>query len=153
MKVILLKDIKNLGGKYEVVNITPGYARNFLFPKKLAKPATNQSLKELSARIRAFQREKEAKKEKIIQLIKKISGLELGFKEKTNKKGGLFGSIDRKKIKQEIEKRFDIKDFEVELPEPIKKTGEYPVKIGFPFNLEAEIKIKVEKNKADEDQE
>jgi len=153
MKVILLKDIKNLGGKYEVVNITPGYARNFLFPKKLAKPATNQSLKELSARIRAFQREKEAKKEKIIQLIKKISGLELEFKEKTNKKGGLFGSIDRKKIKQEIEKRFDIKDFEVELPEPIKKTGEYPVKIGFPFNLEAEIKIKVEKNKADEDQE
>jgi len=148
MRVILLKDIENLGKKYEVKTVKAGYARNFLIPKGLAKLATPKTLKWAKE-----QREKEIQKaeeelKKIQELASSIDGLELTFPVKIGQKDQLFESITRQKIWEKLkEQRFNIKKNQIELKEPIKELGEFPVKIHFDHNLEAEIRIIITEEK------
>ncbi len=142
MKIILLQDIKNLGKKYEIKEVADGYARNFLFPKNLAKPATEKMMKWLE-----LQKETEAKKaeselQKVQSLASSVDGLEVVIPVKVGEEGQLFESIDSKKVCEKIkELGFKIKKDQIELVQPIKELGEFPVKIHFKHNLEAEIKV------------
>jgi large subunit ribosomal protein L9 len=142
MKVILLKDVQNLGKKYEIKEVSDGYARNYLFPKKLAKPANENTLKWLQK-----QREKEEKKaeeelKKIQEKASKIDGQEIIIPVKVGKEKQLFQSITAKKIADKLkELGYDIKKNQIELEKPIKELGEFPVKIKLEHNLEAEIKV------------
>ncbi len=142
MKVILLQNIENLGKKFELKEVKPGYARNFLIPKNLAKPATKTALKWLET-----QKEIEAKKDeeelKIVQeRATAIDDQELTIPVKVNEEGGLFESITSQKISDKLkEAGFDVKKNQIELPEPIKELGEFPIKIKLEHNLEAEIKV------------
>jgi len=109
MKVILLKDVKNVGKANEVVEVSDGYARNFLFRQKLAVQLTEKSKDVLSQ-----QKEEEALvqqevKEKAIELKEKIKQLTLVFKLKTGDQGRVFGSISTKQISDELLKKHDIK--------------------------------------------
>ena len=148
MRVILLKDVENLGKKYEIKEVKAGYARNFLIPKKLARPATKETLKwlEIQKEIAAKKAEEELKK--IQDFVSQIDGLEVLFKVKIGEKGELFESITAQKISEKLkEMGFEIKKTQIDLPEPIKELGEFPVKIHFEHNLEAEIKVIVTEEK------
>ncbi|MFC1663761.1 50S ribosomal protein L9 [Patescibacteria group bacterium] len=142
MRIILLKDVENLGKKNEVKEVKPGYARNFLFPKNLAKPATKEALKLLET-----QREIEVKKEeeglKEIQAkASLIDGQEIVIPVKVGDEDQLFESITSQKIFEKLKKLgFEVEKKQIDLPEPIKKIGEWLVKIKFEHNLEAEIKV------------
>ena len=148
MRVILLKDIENLGKKYEVKIVKAGYARNFLIPRGLAKLATAKNLKWAKK-----QREKEIQKaeeelKKIQQLASSVDGLELTFSVKIGKKDQLFESITRQKISEKLkEQGFQIKKTQIKLEKPIKELGEFPVKIYFDHNLEAEIRVIITEEK------
>lgn len=142
MKVVLLKDVENLGKKYEIKEVADGYARNFLIPHGLAKKADDKTIKWLQK-----QKEKESKKaeeelRKIQELASSIDGLEVVIAVKTDEEGHLFESISPQKIVDRLkEMGFEIKRNQILLEERIKELGEFPVKIKFPHNLEAEIKL------------
>jgi len=148
MKVILIQEVKNLGKKHEIKEVANGYARNFLIPKGLVKPATKEMLKWLET-----QKEKEAKKsedelKKIQSVASTIDGQEIFIPVKVGDEGQLFESITSQKIYEKLkELGFEIKKNQILLPEPIKETGEFPIKIRFEHNLEVEIKIIVVEEK------
>ena len=142
MRVVLLQDVENLGKKYDVKEVADGYARNFLIPKGLAKPATEEALQWL-----ATQKEIEAKKaeeelKKIQERATVIDGQEIVIPVKVGENSQLFESITSQKIFDRLkEMGLDVKKAQIFLSEPIKELGEFPVKIKFEHNLEAEIKV------------
>ena len=142
MRVILLQDIDKVGKKYEVKEVADGYARNFLFPKGLAKPATKEALKWLEIQKEIEEKKAEEELKKIQALASRIDGQEILIPVKVGEKGQLYESVTAKKIFEILkENGFDIKKSQIVLEQPIKELGEFTVKIKFEHNLEAEIKI------------
>lgn len=144
MKVILLKDVENTGEKYELKEVKSGFARNFLIPKKLAKPATKQNLKWLEQQKKIHAEKAEQELEEIQKKVDTIDGREIEIKVKVGDNNQLFESITSQKINEELKNQgFSIKKDQINLPEPIKELGESKIKITFKHNLEAEIKITI----------
>lgn len=144
MKVILLQDIEKLGKKFEVKEVADGFAKNHLLPKKMVQPATKNALiwAQTQREIAAKNEEKE-----LIEIQKKVSALdgrEFVMKVKTGEKDQLFESVNSSKIAELLkENGIDADKKQIDLKEPIKELGDWRVKINFPHNLEAEIKITV----------
>ena len=148
MRVILLQDIEKLGKKYDVKEVADGYARNFLIPKGLAKIATKENLKWLETQKEIEVKKAEEELKKVQKTASTIDGQEIIIPVKVGEEGQLFESITSQKIAEKLkELGFDIKKTQIDLIEPIKELGEYPVKIKFEHNLEAEIKIIVVEEK------
>lgn len=142
MKVILLQDVENVGKKGDVKNVANGYARNFLFPKKLAKLATKQAIEELEKQkeLEAKKAEKELKA--VQETVSKVDGLEIEMPVRIDEEGKLYGSVNEVEITKTLKaKGFEIKKNQIKIPQPIKEIGEYIVLILFDHNLEAEIKL------------
>lgn len=142
MRVILLKDIENLGKKYEVKEVADGHAKNFLLPRGLVKKATEENLKwlEVQKEIEAKKAEEELKE--VQGAATAVDGQEIIIPVKIGEEGQLFESINTQKIVEKLkEAGFDIKKNQIDLIEPIKEMGEFPIKIKFAHNLEAEIKV------------
>jgi len=146
MRVILLQDVENLGKKYETKEVKTGYARNFLIPKGLAKAATKETLQWLKTQQEVETKKAEEDLKKAQELASSIDDQEVIIPVKIGEEGQLFESITSQKISEKLkELGFDIKKIQIDLPEPIKELGEFPVKIKFEHNLEAEIKVIVTK--------
>ncbi len=142
MKVVLLKDIENLGKKYEIKEVSPGYARNYLIPKGLAKLATKEVVEWVTLQREKEMKNVEEKLKEIQKLASSLDGQEILIEVKTGQKGQFFESITCQKISKELKKKgFEIKPKQIELSNPIKEIGEFPVKIHLKENLEAEIKV------------
>jgi len=125
MKVILLEDVKGLGKKGDVVNAKDGYSRNFLFPKGLAKEATDGSIKVLEEQKTAKKIKKNGELDRAKELAKKISDLTVELKGKSGENGKLFGSITTKDIAEALNKQHKIKidKRKIELDGNIKTLG------------------------------
>lgn len=148
MRVILLKDVENIGKKYEVKEVKTGFARNFLFPKSLAKPATRKALEWLQTRKEKAAYKMEAELKKVQEAATAIDGREIIIPVKVGEKEQLFESITPQKICEVLKREgLSIKKKQVDLAEPIREIGEYPIKIKFDHNLEAEIKIIITEKK------
>lgn len=148
MRVILLQDIENLGKKGEVKEVANGYARNFLIPKKLVKIVTEQALKELEKEKELAARQAEEELKAIQEIISQVDGQEIEIVAKLKDSGEIYGSVTPYKISRALKKKgFDIKKSQIDLQEPIKKLGEYPVTINFDHGLEAEVKLIVAEEK------
>lgn len=145
MKVILLQDVKGTGKKGELVNVSDGYARNFLLPKKVAKEATAQAMSELknAEASKAFQIE-EAKK--AANASKKlIEGKSLSIKAKAGQGGRLFGSVTAKEISAELKKQFglNVDKRKITLDTDIKAFGTYNAEIKLYTGIAATLKVVV----------
>jgi len=142
MKVILLKDVKDLGKKFEIKEVAAGYARNFLIPQGLAKIATKDALKWLQVQKEIEEKRAEEELKKFQKKASDVDGQEIIIQVKVGEGGQLFESINVQKIAERMKEiGFNIKKNQILLAEPIKELGEFPVKIKFEHNLEAEIKI------------
>lgn len=142
MKIILLKDVEDIGKKYEVKEVKDGYARNFLIPQGLAEIATEKALEKLEIQKEKAKEDAEEELKMAQGLASSISNQEVTILVKLGKEGQLFESITSQKISEALKKMgFDIKKDQVELSEQIKELGEFPVKIKFSHNLEAEITV------------
>lgn len=145
MKVILLQDVENLGKEGDVVEVRRGYARNYLFPKKLAVEATPANLLQLEAvrRKKAMAEEKELTEAKTLQ--KRLDGMVLEFFKKAGETGKLYGSLTSKeiadRISQELQREFDRKY--IDLEEPIKDLGEHRIRVNLGRGVTATLTIKV----------
>ena len=146
MRVIFLKDIENVGKKYEVKEVKNGYARNFLIPQGLAELATEEALKKLELLKEREEEEAEEKLKSVQALATSIDGQEVTIAVKVGEEDQFFESVTSQKIYEKLKKSgFDIKKRQIELAEPIKSLGEFPVKIKFEHNLEAEITVTIVK--------
>jgi len=142
MKVILLEDIDKIGKKYEVKEVSDGHARNFLLPKKLVKPATQEALQWLEEQKEILKAQAEDDLKKTQSLADALDGQEIVIPVKIGEEEQLFESITSQKITDKLkENGFEVKKSQVILENPIKETGEFPIKIRFAHNLEIEIKI------------
>lgn len=147
MKVILKKDVRDLGRTGDMVNVTAGYARNFLFPRMLAAEATESKIKEFEHWTRvATSRKKKAREEKsgVIEKIKKVT---VTFKLAAGEKDKLFGSVTNKDVSDALVKLgYEVDKKDVTILEPIKVLGQHKAKVSFGDGLEAEIIISVERS-------
>ena len=142
MRVILLQDIENVGKKYEIKEVKNGYARNFLIPNGLVKQTTKESLKWVKVQKEIEIKKSEEALKKVQEMASAVDGQEISISVKIGEEGQLFESITDQKIFEKLkELGFEIKKSQIDLPEPIKELGEFPVKIKFEQNLEAEIKV------------
>lgn len=152
MQVILLKDVEKIGKKFEVKEIKDGYARNFLIPKGLAKIATEEALIWLGTQKEIEEKKAEESLKKIQDVASTIDDQEIIMQVKVGDDDQLFESITAQKIAEKLkETGFNVKKTQIELAEPIKELGEFPVKIKFEHNLEATIRVIIAKEEGKEE--
>lgn len=144
MKVVLLKDVKKLGKNHDIVDVSDGYANNYLIPRKMAIEATNQNISEATSKKGAINFKKQTEREEAAIVKETIEKLVLEFRLKSYESGKLFGSITTKEISEELEKKInkkiDKRKIEVET---IKQTGVYEAKVKLYESVIANLKIKV----------
>ena len=144
MKVILLQDVKGHGKKGELCNVSDGYARNFLFPKKLAVEADNTALNELKNREQAAAHHKQEEINAAKETAAKLEGKTVTIKAKAGSNGKLFGSVTSKEIASEIAKSLGIEiDRKKMNVADIKNFGEYTAEIKLYTGITAKITVKV----------
>jgi len=154
MRIILLKDVEKVGKKFEVKDVKDGYARNFLIPQGLAKPVTKEVLEWLEVQKEIQEKKAEEELKKAQELASTIDDLEVAIPVRVGENDQLFESINAQKISEKLkEMGFDLKKSQIELPEPIKEIGEFPVKIKLEHNLEVEIRVIVAKLKTEGEKE
>ncbi len=145
MKVILLEDVKNVGKKGELVNASDGYAKNFLFPKKLAVEATKSNLNDFELKQKAEAKRKKEELEQAQNMAKELENKTVTVKVKTGENGKLFGSVTNKEVAEEIVKQtgMEIDKKKVSIGYPIKMVGERTAVIKLHPKVSAEITIKI----------
>lgn len=144
MKVILLKDIQNLGKKDEIKEVSAGYASNFLMPQKLAIAATAPELEKLKKRVEAEAGKKKRKEEQLKEIAKKFDSLQLEVEEKADEQGTLYGGVDKKRIAELLKiKGIDIEPDKINLFSHLKKIGEHEIEINLLPSLKVKIKLNI----------
>lgn len=145
MKVILLADIKGVGKKDQIINASDGYARNFLFPKKLAVEANNENLGKLKSKneSKAFKKETEIAEAK--KIAEKIESITLTIKVKAGENGKIFGGVTSKEIAESLKKEYkiEIDKKKIALSETIKNIGTHTVDIKLYEGITAELKLHI----------
>lgn len=148
MKVVLLEDVKGQGKKGDIVDVSDGYARNFLIKKNLAKEANSSAINEAKQKREAEERRKAAEKAEAQNLAKNLFGKEISLFVKCGDNGKIFGSVTSKEISEELLKSgFDIDKKKIVLKENIKNEGLYEVEIKIYPEISAKIKLLVQAEK------
>ena len=131
MKVILLDNIKGVGKKDEIINASDGYARNYLFPKKLAVEATKENLGKLESKNEANKFKKQNEKNDAIEVANKLKELVLTIKVKAGENGKIFGGVTSKEISENLKEQYkiEIDKKKIEVKETIKNIGRITIKI------------------------
>ncbi len=145
MKVVLLKDIKGKGKKDDVINVPDGYARNFLFPQKLAVEASAQALSEVKSKNEAKEHHAQELLDNLNALAKKLNGKIVEISAKGGKEGKLFGSVTSKDVATAIKEQLgdDVDKRKISLESDIKAFGTYSADIKLHQGISAKISIKV----------
>ncbi|MDF2504003.1 50S ribosomal protein L9 [Clostridium sp.] len=142
MKVILLKDIKGTGKKGEVINASDGYARNFLFPRKLAEEANDNNLHVLNQKNEATRKKKLEETEAAQKLADELKGRELKITAKSGEGGRLFGAVTSKDISSEIKNQFKANiDKKKIVTESIRQLGSYEIELKIYPEVSTKIKV------------
>lgn len=144
MKVVLLEDVSGLGKLGDTADVSPGYARNFLLPRKLATPATAAAIKEAEVMRQAEARRQARTEAEVAELAKKLEGVSVSIKTKTGAEGKLFGSVTTAHIARELKQLgYDVDRRRIELTEPIRAVGAYPVTVRITKDLAPQITVNV----------
>ncbi|NLY17675.1 MAG: 50S ribosomal protein L9 [Clostridiaceae bacterium] len=145
MKVILKQDVQKLGKKNEMVNVSDGYARNYLIPKGLAVVATASAINEMKMWQNAEKSRKETELSNAKKLQEKINGMSLTFVSKAGENGKLFGSITSRDISEKLEKdhKITVDKRKIIMPEAIKTLGTHEIEIKLHAGVSSILKVVV----------
>ncbi|MCE5304491.1 MAG: 50S ribosomal protein L9 [Chloroherpetonaceae bacterium] len=142
MKIILRKNLDNLGNIGDIVNVKNGYARNYLLPNGLAFMATDESIKRIEVEKRKLLTQLSKEKETADNLSQALSNIQLTIPMRTTEEGNLYGSITNQLISEKLaELNFDIDKRNIMLDEPIKTLGIFDVKIKLHTDITSNIKV------------
>lgn len=147
MKVILQEDVKGKGNKGQIVNVSDGYARNFLFKKGLAIEATPAKIKELNDKQKAAAAKEKRDREEAQKTVSRIESLTIAIKCKAGDEGKLFGSITNKEIAQVLSDKYSIEidKKKIHLKETVKTLGTYEAEVRPYAGIVGKLTVKVEK--------
>jgi large subunit ribosomal protein L9 len=146
MKVILTADVKGRGFAGDIINVSDGYARNYLFTQKLAKEATTENLEIAKQQQKALEKRRLLERLSAEEAAKKLSGLRVVVKAKSGGSGRLFGSVTSKEISEAIlvQHGIEIDKKKIVMEENIKETGEFKLHVKLHAGISAEIIAVVE---------
>jgi len=146
VKLILIEDVENLGLAGEEISVAPGYARNFLLPRKLAAKATPATLRMLAARKEAIEAKRKAEIAAAEALAAKLTAQPLVIPMQTSTEDQLFGSVTARTIAEKLhEVGFAIEHTKIKIEAPIKTIGDFEVEVKLHQNVKATVKIQIVK--------
>ena len=147
MKVVLTKDIKDLGTAGQVKEVSDGYARNFLFPRKLAIPATANALQQVASREKAVAKKAATEEQKAQQLADQIANQPLRIFPKVGEQGRLYGSVTSADVADALSAQLGqpVDKRKIELADPIRTLGEYKVPFRISRTVTATLNVLVER--------
>ena len=145
MKVILEQDVKGQGKRGQLVNVSDGYARNFLFPKKLAVPATPDNMNKMIMQDKAKKAQQAAEKAEAEAIAEKLKGIQVQIRAKSGAGGRLFGSVTTKEISDALQEQFQLNIAKTKLvqDEPIKSFGAYQIKCKLGYEVTGTVNVLV----------
>ena len=145
MKVILIQDVDNLGGNNELVNVKPGYARNFLIPSKLAVEANPSNLKQMDEKLKQLKKKEQKLLAEINSVIAVLKESPLKIGAKTGTTGKIFGSVTSLQITRAIrdQKGYEIDRKRITIPEEVKELGTYKANIDFGNGNHTDVEFEV----------
>lgn len=148
MQVILIEDVKSLGKKGQLVEVSDGYATNFLLPKKKACVATKSNINELKQKEKSEERKKEEELKSAQQLAEQLKQTNIKIAAKMGDNGKLFGSVTNKEIAAELEKQYAIKidKKKIVVDDIIKNLGTHNVVIKLHPKVTAQISVQIVEN-------
>jgi large subunit ribosomal protein L9 len=130
MKVIFLKDVPKAGKRYDIKEVNDGYAANFLFPKKLAEPATAKRIAEVETKLQHIRVEKEIRSELLTKHLAALRDVALVMRRKANESGHLFSSIKPEDIVEALAaQKIELAEDAIKLSRPIKETGTHAIAV------------------------
>jgi large subunit ribosomal protein L9 len=146
MRVIFLQDVPRVGKKHDIKEVNDGYVMNFLIPRKLAEPATQNAVASLEKRKKNIEIEREVQEDLLIKNLEEIKGKVVTIKAKADEKGHLFKAIREKEIVVEMKNQHhaDISEEFIVLEKPVKEGGEFDIPIAIK-NKKSSFKLVVEK--------
>lgn len=147
MKVIFTQDVRGVAKKYDVKDVSDGYARNFLFTNKLAEPATPAAIKKLETMRAEHDAADHELHKHLEELAQKIAGVKIKFELKADKSGAAFGSVNKETILKALRehKLISAERVDIDLKYPIKEFGEYTVPIDLKKGITAKLGVIVVK--------
>ena len=147
MKVVLNQDVKSVGKKLQIVEVSEGYARNFLIPKKLAKLLDNKTMNETKGKIDSIKHKKDEDVKNSNIIKEKIEKTFIRIKVKVGSNGKIFGSVTEKDIAENIKEKLQltVDKKKIIIEPPIKEIGEHTVKLKLAEGITAKLKISVVK--------
>ena len=145
MKVILTADVKGQGKKDQMVEVSDGYARNFLFPKKLAVPADSKSINEMKNKEASKQHKIDVERQTALDIQKKLEDIVLVFEYSAGPDKKLYGSVTTKDIAEELSKKHGITldKKKISLPVPIKSYGRFTANVALFSGIVGKISVEV----------
>jgi large subunit ribosomal protein L9 len=142
VKLLLKESIKHVGKVGDVVEVSAGYARNYLLPKDLAVEPTPNNVKKIETRRKEIERLEAEKRSQQAETIKNLEGVEVMLERRANEQGHLFGSVSATDIAKQLQGQgFEVDADDVQLPGKLDRIDKYTVKVSFAEDLEAEIKV------------
>jgi len=146
MKVILTETVESIGQIGDLVNVAPGYARNFLFPKKLAMEATGKNVRELEHKKRLLAQKREKYRQEMLSYAEKLNTVTITLRRKVAEENKLYGSVSVTDIAKALEQKgFETERKNIILEQPIKQLGEFSVSVHVDAQVSATIRVVIEK--------
>lgn len=150
MKVILKQDVEKLGRRGDVVNVAPGFGRNYLIPRKMALAVTATNLKTIEIERQSLKKKAEAERKTFQTLVQKLNEVSLTFTRRAGDKDVIFGSVSSGDVKEALDALgYDIDKKKIQLDEPIKRLGNFAVPVKVSTDDRAEVRIVVVREEAE----
>ena len=144
MKVILTKDLENLGRAGTLVEVKPGYGRNYLLPRKLALAATEKNIRQLEHQKAGILARAAKEKTNMTAMANKLNAIEVKFTRKVGEQNKLFGSVTSKDVHEQlVAQGYQLERKQVHLPEPLKEVGTHEVEVKLHPEVTAKVKVTV----------
>src|SRR5579864_1013048 len=142
MKLLLQESIKNVGRVGDIVEVSPGYARNYLLPRGLAVQPTPNNVKKVEARRKEIERMERERREQQEKMIGQLNGVEVHLERRANEQGHLFGSVTATDIAKALQAQgFNVIPTDINLPGRLDQIEKYTVQIKFAEDLATDIKV------------
>ena len=146
MKILLTENIASLGEIGQIVNVAPGYARNYLLPQGLAIEATGKNVRELEHRKRILAQKREKIRQEMLSAAEKLNRVTIQMSRKVAEEDKLYGSVSAVDVAKALEEQgFEISRKDIHLDQPIKQLGEHKVPIRIGSDISAAVKLVIEK--------
>jgi large subunit ribosomal protein L9 len=142
VKLLLKESIKHVGRVGDIVEVSPGYARNYLLPKDLAVEPTPGNVKKVEERKKEIEKLERERREQQAEIIKKLEGVEVTLERRANEQGHLFGSVSATDISKALDAQgYNVEPDDINLPGKLDRIEKYTVQVKFAEDLAADIKV------------